>query len=103
MNEQKLMSLLGLGQKAGKLVSGEFAVRKNVQSGKARLILLATDCSENTKKSYQDLANYYGAQIISVLSTEQLGACIGRGKRAAVAVLDDGFKQALETILKGAR
>lgn len=44
------MSLLGLAQKAGKIVSGELAVEKAVRSGKAKLIVVAADGSDNTKK-----------------------------------------------------
>ena len=48
----KQLSLLGLAMKAGKVVSGEFAVEKYVKEGKSTsLVLVAEDASKNTKKS----------------------------------------------------
>ena len=37
---------LGLAQKAGKLASGDYAVRSALKNGKARLLLVAADAAE---------------------------------------------------------
>ena len=41
---------LGLAQKAGKLASGDYAVRSALKNGKAKLLLVAADAAENSKK-----------------------------------------------------
>jgi ribosomal protein L7Ae-like RNA K-turn-binding protein len=99
MKEQKLISLLGLAQKAGKIASGELAVEKTVRSGKAQLVILAEDSSENTKKAYRDMARYYSIPIYELLSKEQLGICIGKMNRAALSVMDAGFAKAIKALL----
>ncbi|MBO6215288.1 MAG: ribosomal L7Ae/L30e/S12e/Gadd45 family protein, partial [Lachnospiraceae bacterium] len=53
-NNDKVLSMIGLCMKAGKLKSGEFAVEETVKNGQARLVIVASDASENTKKSYAD-------------------------------------------------
>ena len=53
MND-KVISLLGLAERAGKIASGEFAAEKAVKIGKARLIIVAEDASDNTKKKFSD-------------------------------------------------
>lgn len=50
MNNSRWASLLGLAQRAGKVVSGEGLVVKEVQRGKAQLVLLSEDASANTEK-----------------------------------------------------
>ena len=55
----KILSLLGLAARSRNLVSGEFAVEKSVKSGHAYLVLAAKDASENTKKMYQNMCEYY--------------------------------------------
>ncbi len=95
MSEEKLISLLGLAQKAGKIASGELAVEKAIKSGKAKLILIALDSSNNTKKNYHDMATYYGISCYERLSKEILGNCIGKIHRAALAVVDEGFSKAI--------
>ena len=54
MND-KVISLLGLAERAGKIASGEFAAEKAVKTGKARLIIVAEDASDNTKKKFSDM------------------------------------------------
>ncbi|BBB93138.1 MAG TPA: ribosomal L7Ae/L30e/S12e/Gadd45 family protein [Methylomusa anaerophila] len=99
MNEQKLMSILGLAQKAGKLASGEFAVQGAIKSGKARLLLIASDASESTKQTYRDQAAYYKIASYEASSKDHLGRCIGKARRAAIAIIDDGFAKSIVSLL----
>ena len=50
--KNEILSLLGLAMKAGKCVSGEFTVEKTVKDHKAKLVVIATDTSQASKKSY---------------------------------------------------
>ena len=52
MKNDKVLSLIGLATKAGRVVSGEFATEKEVKCGKAFLVMLALDASENTISQY---------------------------------------------------
>jgi len=99
MNVEKLASLLGLAQKARKIVSGEFAVEQAVRSKKAKLLLIAADASENSKKNYRALAAYYQITCHETLSKDQFGAAIGKPPRAALAVIDSGFSHTIITTL----
>ena len=58
MLNKQVASLLGLAMRARKLATGESAL-KAVQSQQARLVLIATDASDNTKKKYIDKCTYY--------------------------------------------
>ena len=49
MKPDKALSMLGLAARAGRIVSGEFTVEKEVKSGRAYLVLIAEDASENTR------------------------------------------------------
>jgi ribosomal protein L7Ae-like RNA K-turn-binding protein len=95
MNEQKIINLLGLAQRAGKLVSGDFAVQKAIQTGQVKLLLIAADAAEKTKQHYLALAKEQQLSLYLLLTRETLGHCIGKDFRAIVAVLDDGFSQAI--------
>lgn len=100
MNEPRLISLLGFAQKARKLVSGEAAVDKAVKSGQAKLLIIAADASDNTRKGYRDLASYYRVTYFEVLSKDQIGHSIGKPSRAVLAVTDTGFGKAISEALK---
>lgn len=99
MIQQKWMSLLGLANRARKLISGEELVVKEIRSGKAKLILLAEDASKNTEKKISDKCAYYQVPLKRVENRSLLGQAIGKEARVVVAVLDEGFAKKLQTLL----
>ena len=52
MSQNKALSMIGLATKAGKVASGEFCTEKEVKSGRACLVIVADDASDNTKKKF---------------------------------------------------
>lgn len=53
MSQSKALSMISLATKAGKVASGEFCTEKEVKSGRAYLVIVAGDASDNTKKKFQ--------------------------------------------------
>lgn len=99
MIQQQWMSLLGLANRARKLISGEELVVKEIRSGKARLVLLAEDASKNTEKKISDKCAYYQVPLKRVENRSLLGQAIGKEARVVVAILDEGFAKKLLTLL----
>ena len=93
---RKLIFSLSLAQKAGKLASGDTAVQFAVKSGKAYLLLMAVDASENSKKYITNLAENNGVELSCCLSKADLGAAIGKAQRIVVAVLDKNFSDMIK-------
>ena len=63
MIQNKALSLISLATKAGKTVSGEFCTEKEVKTGRAALVIVARDASENTKKKFRNMCDYYHVPI----------------------------------------
>jgi ribosomal protein L7Ae-like RNA K-turn-binding protein len=99
MNSNQWMSLLGLANRARKIISGEELAVKEIRSGRAKLILLAADASGNTTKKITDKCNFYHVPLKKVENRELLGQAIGKEARVVVAVLDNGFAEKLVTLL----
>lgn len=99
MNQHQWMSLLGLANRAGKIISGEELVVKEIRNGKAKLILISADASSNTNKKITDKCKSFGVPIKVIESREILGHAIGKETRVTVAVLDKGFATKLMTLL----
>ena len=95
MNNDKVLSLLGLAKKAGKLKSGEYCVETEVKKGRARLVIVAEDASDNTKKSYTDMCLFKKVPIVFYENKDNLGRATGSEERAAIVILDDGFANAV--------
>ena len=85
-----------MAMKAGKVASGEFATEKAVKTGKAALVIVSEAASENTKKKFRNMCDYYKVPIYFFGEKEELGHAIGKEFRASLAVLDTGLAKAIE-------
>lgn len=98
--QNKVLSLIGLAMKAGKCVSGEMMTESETKSGKAKLVIVASDASDNTKKNFHDMCNYYKVPFCFYADKDSLGHAIGKEFRASIAILDDGFAKGILKELK---
>ncbi|MCM3745967.1 ribosomal L7Ae/L30e/S12e/Gadd45 family protein [Paenibacillus pasadenensis] len=87
----KALSSLGMAMRAGKVVTGDDTVLKTVRQGKAALVLVAADASDNTKKKYRDKCATYGVFLAEAFSRDALGHALGKEERVVIAVTDAGF------------
>lgn len=94
--QDRALSMLGLAEKARKVASGEFSVEKAVKCGTAFLVIVATDASDNTKKNFSDMCEFYACDIIFYGTKEQLGMAIGKQFRASIAILDENLACAVK-------
>ena len=99
MNSNQWMSLLGLANRARKITSGEELTIKEIKTGKAKLILLSADASQNTAKKITDKCRFYQVPYKIVENRQMLGAAIGKETRVVVAILDNGFEKKLKSLL----
>ncbi len=91
----KLLSLLGLAKKAGRLVSGEEPVGAAAGAHDARLILFASDAAENSLRRgrhFAEAGDCLWAQLPA--DKEALGRAVGRPTCAMLALTDIGFAEA---------
>ncbi len=91
MKQDKVLSLIGLATKAGRTVSGEFMTEREVKSGQAALVIVADDSSDNTKKKFRDMCEFYKVPIYFYGDKDTLGHAMGKEFRASLAILDEGF------------
>ena len=90
---KKALQLLSLAQRAGKVASGEFKTEESVKSGQATLVVIAGDASDNTKKKFTNMCEFYEVPIITMSDKEELGHYIGKEFRACLAVTDEGLSK----------
>ena len=59
MKNDKVLQMLGLAARGRKIESGEFSTEKAVKEGKAGLVIVAKDASDNTKKLFRNMCAFY--------------------------------------------
>lgn len=94
-SRQKVLNLIGLATKARKTVSGEFSTEKAVKDGKAYLVVVSEEASDNTKKMFTNMCTYYKVPICYFGGKGELGHAMGKEMRASLAVIDSGLAQAI--------
>jgi len=93
--DKKILSMFGLAARAGRIASGEFQTETAVKEGTAQLVVVAEDASDNTKKLFHDKCSFYKVPVITFGTKEELGHAIGKEFRASLAILDEGFANAV--------
>ncbi len=96
---KKFISLLSLAQKAGFIVTGEEQCEKAISSGKGKLIILATDASDNTKKKFRNKSIYYKVPIRILSDRDTLSKAIGKNNRPTLVIIDDRFATQLSNLI----
>ncbi len=96
MQQDRILSAISLATKAGKTVSGEFSVEKAVKEGKAKLVVVSAEASDNTKKMFKNMCEFYKVPAYFYGTKEGLGHFMGKEFRASMAVTDEGLAKAVE-------
>ena len=93
---ERILSLLGLAHKAGRVEIGEEPVGSAARAKKARIILVAGDAAASSVRRAMGFANTGSCLCLVIPATkEQLGRALGRTSCAMAAVTDIGFADAV--------
>ncbi|HEL2057965.1 TPA: YlxQ-related RNA-binding protein [Streptococcus suis] len=96
---QKILNLLGLAQRAGRLISGEELVVEAIQKKQAKLVYLAEDAGPNLRKKITDKSQTYQIEVVTAFSTLELSAAVGKSRKV-LAVTDAGFTKKMRSIME---
>ena len=97
---ERVKGYLSLAAKAGNVFSGSDAVAGGLRSGKAGLVFIATDLSEESRKKFTAMATHAGVERMALFDMECLGTLIGKEHRGVVAVGLGGFIAPIQRELK---
>lgn len=89
--ENRIYSFLGLAVKAGKLLSGDDTCERAIRSGRADLVIIAEDASDNTRKKFESIGSTKGIELKSFGRKELLGRYTGKGIRSVLVITEKQF------------
>ena len=101
MND-KIVGMLGLAMRAGKLVVGAEQVSLAIAKGRVLLAIASTEASEGTRKKLRTKCEFYGVKLINLdIEIGELGRILGKTYApACVGVTDENFVKALEKLIE---
>ena len=95
-SRDNILSLLGLALRGGRLVMGEEPVEGVARARDARVLLLASDAADNTRRRIEHFADEGQCMWLWVPFTkEELGRALGRTSVAVAAITDIGLAAAV--------
>jgi len=93
----KVKNLLGLAQRAGKIISGEAMVKEAlVRNKKVYFVVMAVDASSRVKEEFKFLTEKKKIALEELGSKDELGAAIGKGARVLLAITDSNFAHSFQ-------
>ena len=90
--DSKVLRMIGLAQKAGKVITGTELCEKCIKSAKAKLVILAKEASASTVENFKK----YHIDIVFVESRELLGKYTGKETRTVAVITDEGFARIIK-------
>ena len=100
--KQRVISLLSLVRKAGKLVAGADMVKDAARSGQVTAVFAASDLSPKSKKEIEYVCRPLSVPVYPLgVAMDEMAAQIGR-RSGILAVTDKGLERKLESLLEQA-
>ncbi|MDO5557956.1 MAG: ribosomal L7Ae/L30e/S12e/Gadd45 family protein [Clostridia bacterium] len=101
MENKKILGLLGLATKAGKVVFGTDSCMEAINKRKVKLIIVATDSAQRTKTNFELICKNKNVELIRVLTIEEISKSIGKENKAVVGIKDVNFSKEITKIING--
>ncbi|MBQ7245892.1 MAG: ribosomal L7Ae/L30e/S12e/Gadd45 family protein [Firmicutes bacterium] len=99
MQEDRLLGYLGLATKAGKLVTGYNTCLDMIPRGKIKLIILAEDVGEKTKKRFEQKCKSYEIELREGIGADQMSKACGKQGKGIFGITDKGFAKSIIALI----
>ena len=92
----KILSNIGLCNRAGGIISGEEIVCEYMASGKVFLIFLANDASKNATKMILDKSKFYNVEVCLDYTSYEISQAVGKSGRMVIGITNNNFVKILK-------
>lgn len=99
VNRQKILGLLGLAMRAGEVCFGTDSCIEFMQNKKIKLILIAEDAAERTKRNFTFLCERNKIPIKLFGTIEENSKAIGKKNKAVIGIKNSNFANQLEKMI----
>ena len=88
--KQQFLNFLGIAQRAGKIISGEKILLKEIKGARIRFLIIASDAGSATSKKFHDKVRSHRIPFNDLFTTDQLSKAIGN-RRVVLGINIKGF------------
>ena len=101
MINKKILGLIGLSAKAGKICFGSDSVEMQIKKKKINLVIIAENSSERTKDKFKKICEQFHVPMIQIADIETLSKAIGKKNKAILGIQDINLSKEIEKINNG--
>lgn len=101
VQNNKVYGLLGLARRAGKISFGTESSIDTIERKKAKLVIVANDSSDRTKKNFEDLCTKKNVPIRIYGTIEEISKSIGQNNKAVIVIKDENFSNEIVKKIDG--
>ncbi|SHJ29483.1 Ribosomal protein L7Ae [Lutispora thermophila DSM 19022] len=92
--------MLGMAYKAGQVVTGEDTTRNAIRKNRVKLLIIAEDASDNTKKRFINSSVYYNVPYVICLTKIEMSRSLGQKIRSVAGIIDEGIAKYLMNLVE---
>ena len=100
-NSKKILGLIGLGARAGKICFGADSVEEKIKNKKVYLIIVAIDASERTKEKFKKISEQNDIPIIIDEEIDTISKAIGKSNKAILGIEEQNIANEILKINNG--
>ncbi len=97
--DRKVKSMLSLARRANAIKTGEFAVSETIMKKNAKIVIVAKDSGNNTKKKFANSCHFYNVKLYSYSLKSEISASIGKNNVAVFSIEDVNFAKRIEELI----
>jgi len=101
LTNKKIYGLIGLARRAGKIAFGTESCIDSIKRRKSKLVIVAEDCAERTKKNFKLLCEDINIPFQILGTIEEISNCIGQNNKAVISMEDENFSKQILKIIDG--
>jgi len=94
MND-KILGMIGLAVRAGKVAFGVFMTEKALDEGRAKLVVASEDIGASNRRKIEGKCKNCGIELIFYSDKASLSRAVGKKDVPAVAICDEGFADSI--------
>lgn len=98
--KDRVLGMLGISAKAGKVVCGNDATIEDIERHKVKLVIVAEDASEKTKKNMKYVCEKNKVSILEFGNIDEISRTIGKNNKAIIGIKSKSLSEAIEKLIK---
>ena len=92
--------MLGISAKAGKVVCGNDATLEDIERHKVKLVIVAENASEKTKKNMRYVCEKNKIPLLEFGNIDEISRTIGKNNKAIIGIKSKSLSEEIEKLIK---